>query len=114
MRNKIDSTLPIPIRRALRKLGGDIRDARRRRRISTMIMAERAMISRMTLNKIEKGDPNVALGRYANVLFVLGMTDQLAELVAPKHDAVGLSLEDDFLPKRIRTSIKRSIQNKGN
>ena len=114
MRNKIDSTLPIPIRRALRKLGGDIRDARRRRRISTMIMAERAMISRMTLNKIEKGDPNVALGRYANVLFVLGMTDHLAELVAPEHDTVGLSLADDFLPKRIRTTIKRNIQSKGN
>ena len=37
-------------------------------------MAERALISRMTLNKVKKGDPNVSLGIYATVLFVLGMT----------------------------------------
>ena len=107
MRNKTDTLHPIPIHRALRKLGKNIRYTRRRRRISTTIMAERAMISRMTLNKIEKGDPNVALGRYANVLFVLGMTDRIAELADSKHDIVGLSLEEDFLPERIRASANR-------
>ena len=106
MRKKTDKLLPIPVRRALKKLGDDIRAARLRRRITTMIMAERAMISRMTLLKIERGDPNVALGRYANVLFVLGMTDRLAELVDTKHDIVGLGLENDSLPKRIRVSSK--------
>ena len=91
----------------MRKLGADIKDARRRRRIPTLIMAERAIISRMTLLKIEKGDPNVALGRYANVLFVLGMTERLAELVDPKYDGIGLSLEEEILPKRIRASVGR-------
>ena len=52
--------LPIPVTRALRKLGHDIRDARRRRRIPVAILAERASISRMTLNKVEKGDPGVS------------------------------------------------------
>ena len=47
---------PIPVRRALKTLGQDLRDARRRRRISTQIMAERASISRTTLSKIEQGD----------------------------------------------------------
>lgn len=97
-----ETTIPIPARRALRKLGMDLRDARRRRRISTAVMAERASISRMTLNKVEKGNPNVALGIYAKVLFVLGMTDRLAELADVRHDRVGLSLEDEILPKRIR------------
>ena len=63
---------PIPVRRALRKLGQDIRDARRRRRIPVEIMAERASISRTTLSKVEKGDPGVSMGIYARVLFVLG------------------------------------------
>ena len=62
--------------RALRKLGHDIRDARRRRRIPVMIFAERASISRMTLNKTEKGDPGVSLGTYATVLFALAHTLQ--------------------------------------
>ena len=99
---KLQAALPIPVRRALRKLGTDIRDARRRRRIPTAIMAERAFISRMTLNKVEKGDPGVSLGIYATVLFVLGMTDRLAELADPTYDPVGLGLEAERLPQRIR------------
>ena len=51
------SRTPAPVARALRKLGHDIRDARRRRRIPVAILAQRASISRMTLNKVEKGDP---------------------------------------------------------
>ncbi|MBI2466705.1 MAG: hypothetical protein HYV62_02620 [Candidatus Rokubacteria bacterium] len=93
---------PIPVRRALRKLGHDIRDARRRRRIPVAIMAERASISRMTLNKVEKGEPGVSMGTYATVLFVLGMADRLAELADPKDDSVGLTLEEQHLPQRIR------------
>lgn len=93
---------PIPVRRALRKLGHDIRDARRRRRIPVAIMAERASISRMTLNRVEKGELGVAMGTYATVLFVLGMADRLADLADPKNDAVGLALEEEHLPQRIR------------
>ena len=103
MARKLEATLPIPVRRALRKLGADIRDARRRRRIPTTVMAERALISRMTLNKVEKGDPKVTLGIYATVLFVLGMTERLADLADPKHDSIGLSLEAERLPQRIRS-----------
>lgn len=94
-------TLPVPVRRALRKLGSDIRDARRRRRIPTAIMAERAMISRPTLVKVEKGNPSVSLGIYATVLFVLGMVDRLGEVADASKDAIGLELEDERLPERI-------------
>jgi hypothetical protein len=93
--------LPIPVKRALRKLGHDIRDARRRRRIPSEIAAARASISRTTLVKIEKGEPGVAIGSYAIVLFMLGMTDRLADLADPRNDAVGLQLEEEHLPQRI-------------
>jgi len=92
---------PLPVLRALRKLGEDIRDARRRRRIPVAILAERASISRTTLNKIEKGDPGAALGNYATVLFALGMVDRLAAVADPRHDALGLELEEERLPQRI-------------
>jgi DNA-binding XRE family transcriptional regulator len=98
------STMPLPVIRALRKLGHDIRDARRRRRIPVAIMAQRASISRTTLNKIEKGDSGVSLGNYATALFVLGMTGRLADVADPRHDAVGLELEEERLPERIRFS----------
>ena len=93
---------PIPVMRALRKLGQDISGARRRRRIQVAILAERASISRTTLNKIEKGDAGVAMGHYATVLFSLGMETRLADVADPMHDAVGFSLAEEFLPKRIR------------
>ena len=98
---------PLPVIRALRKLGGDIRDARRRRRIPVSILAERASISRTTLNRIEKGDPSAALGNYAAVLFALGMVDRLADIADPRHDTVGLALEEEHLPQRIRLPRRR-------
>jgi len=100
--------LPVPVRRALRKLGHDLRNARRRMRIPLAIAAERASIGRTTLIKIEKGDPGVALALYAMVLFVIGLTDHLADLVDPKNDSVGLQLEEERLPQRIRTSRKQT------
>lgn len=93
---------PIPVARALRKLGRDIRDARRRRRISSAILAERTSVSRMTLFKVEKGDPGVAFGTYATVLFVLGMLDRLADVADPRYDTVGRELDEEHLPQRIR------------
>jgi transcriptional regulator with XRE-family HTH domain len=101
-RRRTATGLPIPVGRALRKLGHDIRDARRRRRIPVAIMAERASISRTTLNKVEKGEPGVSMGTYATVLFVLGMAERLADLADPRHDSVGLALEEEHLPQRIR------------
>ena len=96
MTEKLEATLPIQVRRSLKKLGADIRDARRRRRIQTMTVAERALISRVTLTKVEKGDPSVGLGIYATVLFVFGITERLSDLTDPKHDTIGLGLEDEL------------------
>ncbi len=73
------------------------------------IMAERAFISRATLGRIERGDPSVALGIYATVLFVLGMTDRLAELADPGADRLGLMLEEEQLPKRVRIPRRKSV-----
>jgi len=97
-------TMPLPVSRAMRKLGQDLRDARLRRRIPVAVMAARAGLSRMTLSKIENGEPGTSLGSYASVLFVLGLEGRLADLADVKNDELGLKLEEDRLPKRIRHS----------
>jgi len=97
-----EAKYPVPVRRALRKLGQDLRDARRRRRIPTDILAERASISRTTLSRIEKGADGVALGNYANVLFALGLISRLEGLADVRDDSVGLELDEEQLPQRIR------------
>lgn len=104
IKTQLDSMMPVPVMRALGKLGQDLRDARLRRRISTAVMAERASISRTTLHKIEKGDSGVSLGNYAKVLFVLGMEGRLIDLVDIRTDIVGLQLEEERLPQRIRST----------
>jgi len=68
------------------------------------LMADRAFISRGTLARAERGDPGVAMGIYASILFVLGLADRIAELVEPGSDRLGLALEDERLPRRIRTN----------
>jgi DNA-binding XRE family transcriptional regulator len=94
--------LPIPAIKVLRKMGGDINDARRRRRITISLMAERAGISRATVGSIEKGDPATSIGSYAAVLFVLGMVERLGNVVDAIYDVTGRQLEDEKLPKRVR------------
>ncbi len=99
---RASQAFPVPVIRALRKLGHDIRDARRRRRIPVAILAERASISRMTLNKIEKGDAGVYIGNYATVIFALGLVERLADLADATQDTLGRELEEERLPQRIR------------
>jgi hypothetical protein len=101
--------LPLRARRALIKLGGDVRDARRRRRIPVRVMAERALISPTTLTKIERGDPGTAIGFYASVLFVLGLEQRLGEIVDVSSDRLGLSLAERDLPERVRWPKRGSV-----
>jgi hypothetical protein len=106
--SKAQTALPLPVKRALRKLGADISIARRRRKIPTTLMAQRAFIDRRSLARVEKGDPGVSMAIYATVLFVLGMADRLGELAGPANDPVGQMLADEQLPRRVY--LRRSPQ----
>jgi len=98
-----DYQLPLQVRRALRKLGRDVRDARLRRRIPAAVLAERASISRTTLYKLEQGDPGVSIGIAGTVLFVLGLGERLGEIIDVRNDELGLALDEERLPKRVRS-----------
>lgn len=90
---------PAAVRRALRKLGSDIQDARRRRRLPMAVVAERAFTSRSTLQKVEAGDTNVGIGIYAGVLQALGLLDGLSQVADISNDSVGQALASAELPK---------------
>lgn len=70
------------------------------------LAAARASISRSTLSKIERGEEGVSLGAYAKVLFILGMIERLGQLCDSSFDELGLELEAEKLPQRIRFSKK--------
>lgn len=73
-------------------MGERLRLARLRRRLSAQQVAERAGISRATLHKVERGEPNVAMGSYFQVLRVLGLETDFESLAA--DDTMGRKLQD--------------------
>jgi DNA-binding XRE family transcriptional regulator len=105
MRSSVNDILPMKVRRDLARFGGDIAVARRKRSLTSAMMAERLGVAKSTYLKIEKGDPSVAMASYAMALFVLGFDTALGDLLNPAKDGQGLLLDEARLPKRIR--VKR-------
>ncbi|MCR5225155.1 MAG: helix-turn-helix domain-containing protein [Alphaproteobacteria bacterium] len=99
---KKTSIIPIPVNKALKKLGADLKEARIKRRLTMALVEERAGITHVTLTKVEKGDSSVSIGIYAKVIFVLGLIDNLYQLAEPDNDIIGKMYDKENLPKRVR------------
>lgn len=97
------SPVPVEVSTALKHLGADVSEARRRRRLTMDVVANRALTTRQTVSRIERGDPRVAMGTWASVLFALRLASRLGELATPAGDQEGLAIEAARLPKRART-----------
>ncbi|WP_234026694.1 helix-turn-helix domain-containing protein [Melaminivora suipulveris] len=78
--------------RLLSELGERLRLARKRRKLSNAVIAQRAGVSRTTVYKVEAGDPGATLGAYVRVLAVLGLEGDLNLLAA--DDRIGRKLQD--------------------
>ena len=92
---------PLPsLQRRLTAVGENLRLARLRRKLSATMVAERADISRPTLRAVERGDPSVSFGAYANVLFCLGLEQDLEAL--GRDDELGRKLQDAGLTVKRR------------
>lgn len=74
------------------QVGEQIKLARKRRKLTTIQVAERANIDRTTLYYIEQGKPSVSIGAYFNVLRVLGLEKDFLKLAA--DDPLGRKLQD--------------------
>lgn len=91
---------------AAQALGQQIAIARREQRRTATEVAERADVTRVTLRRVERGDPNVAIGIYFEVATILSVPlfgregRDLAELVA--RGARELAL----LPARVRRTSR--------
>jgi len=79
-------------RQILNQLGENIKLARKRRKLTTTQVAERANIDRSTLYYIEQGKPSVSMGAYFNVLRVLNLHQDFLKLAA--DDKLGRKLQD--------------------
>lgn len=98
----MDSPTPLPVERALRKLGHDISLARRRRHITQASLAQRMGASLSTVRRMEKGEGRVPIHFFARALHVFGEIQALERLLDTASDDIGLTLMDEQLPKRVR------------
>ncbi|HRO66051.1 MAG TPA: helix-turn-helix transcriptional regulator [Pseudobdellovibrionaceae bacterium] len=83
----------------LRQLGQQLREHRKTFGLSAVTTAEAAGLSRITLHRIERGEPSVAMGAYLGVAEALGLQ---MELVDPKHPKKPRSQARPKLPRKIR------------
>jgi transcriptional regulator with XRE-family HTH domain len=91
MRSKKAIVFPAHMK-LLQQMGENIKLARKRRKLTSIQVAERAAINRSTLVEIEKGNPSVSMGAYFNTLRVLGLQNDILKLAA--DDEYGRKLQD--------------------
>lgn len=94
--------LPRRAEQNLQIVGEQIRLARLRRDLSMAQIAERASCSELTVIRVERGIPTVAIGIYVRILFALGLDESI--LYIAKDDEVGRTLQDLELKPRRRAS----------
>lgn len=98
------NVLPIQLEKKMEAVGEQIKLARLRRNLSIAQVAERATCSSLTVSRIEKGAPTVAIGIYLRVLYALQLDDDI--LLLAQKDEIGRALQDLALKRRERASKK--------
>ncbi len=103
-KSTMGTKLPRKLEEKMRIVGEQIKLARLRRNLSMAQVAERATCSPLTVARIEKGTPTVAIGIYLRVLYALQLEDDI--LTIAKQDELGRRLQDLVLTSRKRASKK--------
>lgn len=96
------ATTPLEVTTAVQRLGGNIRLARIRRRMSQEELAQACDITRKTLYALEKGNAGTTVGTVFAVLWKLGLLNTATALANPDTDEHGKILEAARRPKRAR------------
>ncbi|WP_445152238.1 helix-turn-helix domain-containing protein [Baekduia sp. Peel2402] len=93
---------PLPVRRSLREIGGDIQAWRKLRGLTQSQVADRAGIDRKTVMRVERGDGAVSLEVVLRVLNALGVLDGVAKAFDPYETDLGRLRANEQLPQRVR------------
>lgn len=88
-------------------LGKEIQIARKEKRWSEQMLAERIGISRTTLQKIEAGDLTVAIGLVWEAAVILGIPILLDENPSLSKSVQNTTDKLALLPKRIRAKTSK-------
>lgn len=104
-KHTMGTMMPRKLEQKMQIVGEQIKLARLRRNLSVAQVAERATCSPLTVARIEKGRPTVAIGIYLRVLYALQLDDDI--LLLAQKDEMGRALQDlSLLKNRERASKK--------
>ena len=97
-KNTFGKMMPRALSQILELMGEQIKLARKRRHLSMQDIADRATVTRLTMSRVEHGDPTVSMGIYARVLYALNLEKDITLLAA--DDTLGRQLQDSELLKK--------------
>ncbi len=101
--------LPLQASQAIAALGQNLALARLRRKESLRSWALRMGVAVRTVQRMEKGDPGVGMGVYALALWMMGRSQEMANMALPENDMAALDLELQIAKNRGRaSSVKAS------
>ena len=100
--------LSLEMQSRLQQIGKNLQVARKRRKISVKQAAERIGISLSSIRRMEHGDPSVRIETYLAALEVYQL-DQTLRFADPEDDRIGLALEKQRLPQRIRSKKEKRL-----
>jgi transcriptional regulator with XRE-family HTH domain len=101
--------LPPEVQSRLAAFGLRLRDARLHRRLRQIDLAERAGLSRSTIEAIERGSADTSIGAFARVLWVMGLDRELDVVADPAIDQEGAALE--YIPGERRVRVRKGLDN---
>ena len=107
MARRENRPIPIPVRRALRKLGEDIVTWRKLQRLTAAQVADRAGIDVKTLRSLEHGEGSTSLENTLRVARAIGMLDRFVAALDPYATDVGRLRTEERLPTRVRQPRRR-------
>lgn len=100
MATRVPEATDVPAEHLVR-LGQQIRAHRKALRINATAVAEAAGISRVTLFRIEKGEPTVTMGAWLKVMAALGIE---FGIIPPKPAANAGDVTEGWIPARVHLS----------
>jgi len=92
----------------LRQIGKNLQVARKRRKKTVQQAAEMMGTSLSSVRRMEVGDPSVKFATYLAALEVYQL-DYTLRFADPEDDRIGLALEKQRLPQRVRTKKEKRL-----
>jgi transcriptional regulator with XRE-family HTH domain len=103
-RNPLLATQPHEVEQALTRLGGNLRLARLRRRLTLHEVANKIGTGVRAVADAEKGKASTGIAVYAALLWVYGLLNEFGTLADPHADVEGTALALAREPQRARAS----------